>query len=129
MDIFNQPAEATTWECHGRSVKKPQTTPNNSLEQRMTLGGKVRECEHCFKVRNPRCQSSLPCESRYILVLFQELHCLMLLGVPPHVALQAIHICGGEVTHATSEETTTGELIWQFTAHTVPNPKQTATED
>lgn len=35
-------------------------------------------------------------------VLFQELHCLMLLGVPPHVALQAIHICGGEVTHATS---------------------------
>lgn len=33
----------------------------------------------------------------------------MLLGVLPHVALQAIHICGGEVTHATSEETTTSD--------------------
>lgn len=60
--------------------------------------------------QNPLWQSCVPREPRYILVLFQELHCLMLLGVPPHVALQAIHICGGEVTHATSEETTTGEL-------------------
>lgn len=32
------------------SLKKPQTTPNNPVEQGMTLRGKVIESEHCFNV-------------------------------------------------------------------------------
>lgn len=108
MDMFYQAAEARPGNAMLNPSKNP-TQPQTTLDRRMTLGGKGTGSEHCWNVTRPPVPELLPHEPRYILELFQELHCLMLLGVLPHVALQAIHICGGEVTHATSEETTTSD--------------------